>query len=191
MLAACSNATEDSPEAQSSLSTSEFALSCDMLAMNSDALMARFGAANFSDQTLDGPEGEQYTATVLYPNDPSRRAEIIWEDDARSAVAVFSISGEHGDWVGPHGVRLGASLAQVEQANGASFMLYGFDWDYGGWTTQWNGGAFEGPDCLTRMRFRNRASAAGGSTEFASDSADMRAADAVVDEFNIRVASSD
>ena len=188
-LAACTQ--ESATPAAESQHAAALVLSCDMLDLDRAALSARFGAENFTDQILDGPEGEQYTATILFPNDPARRAEIQWADEARASVAFFSVSGETSDWTGPHGVRLGASLAEIEQANGKPFNLYGFGWDYGGWSTHWNDGAFAGPDCLTRMRFQARGEGAQGDSEFSSESAEMRAADAYVREFLIRAAAAE
>lgn len=183
-LAACSQ-VNDAPPAPS------LVLSCDMLDMDAAALAARFGAENLVELTLNGAEGEQYTATILFPDNPARRAEIQWAEESGDKVAFFGVSGETSDWTGPHGVQLGASLADIEQANGKPFNLYGFGWDYGGWSTQWNGGAFAGPDCLTRMRFQSRTERASGDSEFASNSADMRAADAHVREFHVRAAAAE
>ena len=36
-----------------------------------------FGAANVVDMNVDGPEGTTNSATVLFPNDPARRVEVL------------------------------------------------------------------------------------------------------------------
>jgi hypothetical protein len=67
----------------------------------------------------------------------------------------------------------------VEQLNGRPFKLWGFGWDYGGWISDWNGGAFQPADgCMTRVRFEPGAENvnAQGDGEFQSDSDAMRAA---------------
>ncbi len=30
---------------------------------------------------VDGPEGSKIKATVLFPNDPKRRLEVVWNND--------------------------------------------------------------------------------------------------------------
>src|SRR5689334_10319208 len=46
------------------------------------ALVARFGADNVRDEDVGGAEGDTVSATVLYPDDPKRRLEVTWWDEA-------------------------------------------------------------------------------------------------------------
>jgi hypothetical protein len=177
-LAACNPTTteEATPAAPEALD-----LRCAAFAGASQAaLQAAYGADNIVEQTLPGPEGESYTASVLYPNDPARRLEIVWADDATKVrPASVTVAGEHSIWTGPNGLSLGDELARVEQLNGRPFKLWGFGWDYGGWISDWNGGAFQPADgCMTRVRFEPGAENvnAQGDGEFQSDSDAMRAA---------------
>ena len=93
-------------------------------------------------------------------------------------------------------LRAGRHLGRrQEQANGKPFTLYGFDWDYGGSTESWNGGAlanlpggcafapiFE-PDYTTSDEIQNAVS---GDTQFASDSQAMRAAKVRIRSLHLR-----
>jgi hypothetical protein len=183
-LLACdrSNAPPPAADAPLLLTCSAFA------AMSADALTAAHGAENIGEETLPGPEGEQYTATILYPDDPLRRLEIVWRDDAHAAPASIMVSGEASAWAGPHALSLGQPLADVETINGAPFRLFGFEWDYGGWVSDWNGGALAPLDgCMTRVRFSATAAnaSATGDSEFASDSAEVRTAAPVVSKFSL------
>ena len=123
---------------------------------------------------------------MLYANDPNRRLEIVWEDQARLRPANVTVSGESSVWTGPNGLSLGDDLARVEQLNGRPFKLWGFGWDYGGWVSEWNGGAFApAAGCMTRVRFEATAenNNAQGDAEFQSDSAEIRASNPKVVTF--------
>ncbi|MBS0386181.1 MAG: hypothetical protein JSS00_12620, partial [Proteobacteria bacterium] len=68
------------------------------------------------------------------------------------------------------------SMADVERANGGAFVLYGFEWDYGGTVTDWRGGAFAPQDnCHVRVGFQpgGDAGRASGDSAFRSDSTEM------------------
>ncbi|MBX3510435.1 MAG: hypothetical protein KF700_04485 [Hyphomonadaceae bacterium] len=154
------------------------------------SLAGEYGAANIALETLQGPEGETYVASVLYPADPARRLEIVWRDAARSTPATVMVRGESA-WVGDNGLRVGDSLERVQELNGAVFSLWGFQWDYGGWVSEWNGGQFAPHDgCMTRVRFEARAQnpRALGDREFSSEDATMRGADPVVAAFGLAFA---
>jgi hypothetical protein len=66
--------------------------------------------------------------------------EVVWfdEKDLRHPRRI-DLAGS--GWTGPGGLRIGAPLEVVERANGKPFILYGFEWDYGGTVESWNGGA--------------------------------------------------
>jgi hypothetical protein len=170
-------------------------LTCEAFAEATGAsLAAAYGAANVVEQTLPGVEGESYAATVIYPNDPARRVEIVWTDPAarRGAASVIA-AGANSLWVGPHQLSIGDALADVERANGRPFQLWGFGWDYGGWVSDWQGGAFAPVNgCTVRARFTPRAGAnsAFSDSAFMSDDAAVRAANASVSEFGLMFQSS-
>ncbi|MGD9980489.1 MAG: hypothetical protein AB7H66_10365 [Hyphomonadaceae bacterium] len=170
------------PAMPEALDPTRLELSCAAFADLTPATLAeRFGAENITTETLLGPEGTSYEATIVYPNDLTRRAEIIWTT-AGSAIDSILVSTPETQWRGPGGVTVGTSLADVERANGRPFSLYGFDWDYGGWVSNWRGGALDG-DCRVRVRFdpgENAPMNVSGDSEFSSDSAEMRAANATV-----------
>lgn len=175
-LAACG------PVATTVTSTPTMELTCAAFANATAAsLTQRVGAANIADQTLDGPEGMQYQATVLYPNDPIRRLEVQWADlQNRAQPAALTVTGDRSQWIGPQGLALGDDLASVEQKNGKPFAIYGFEWDYGGTVADWKGGAFApAHGCLTQVVFNATApnnQSALGDHQFQSDSAEVRAA---------------
>jgi hypothetical protein len=134
-------------------------LSCSgPFARDSDAarLAAVFGAANLRDEEIAGAEGEVIKATVIYPDDPTRRIEIAWSDEAnRRHPATIRVHEDGSQWrIGSVG--MGSTLDEVAAANGAHILLSGFGWDYGGLVTEWNEGALPklaGPACRIEMDF--------------------------------------
>lgn len=88
---------------------------------------------------IPGAEGITQKGVVLYGNDPRRRVEVFFYDDALTEVSTVLIRGDS-QWSGPKGLHLDSSLAEVETANEKPFKLGGFDWDYGGYVSDFNRG---------------------------------------------------
>ncbi|MGE0595618.1 MAG: hypothetical protein AB7G40_16985 [Hyphomonadaceae bacterium] len=163
-----------------------FDLACDVFESATVATLGeQFGLSNVVEQTLPGAEGESYQATVLFPDDPRRRLEVIWADPAQTQAAQVITSGDSGDWRGPNGVALGQTIVEIEGANGRPFELFGFGWDYGGTVGDWMGGDL-GPrgDCAVRVRFAAGGADASvqGDRPFMSDAPAIRAAEPHVRE---------
>lgn len=104
-------------------------------------LVERFGASNVVDDSVQYADAPAVMGTVLYPKDSTRRLEIIWVDPKTQVrpERVF-LRGESGRWAVDPGIRLGMRLTDLERVNGKPFTLTGFDWDFGGTITNWNGG---------------------------------------------------
>lgn len=166
-------------------------LTCEAFAgVSAASLAATYGAANVVEQTLPGVEGESYIATIVYPNDPTRRLEIIWRDVAAKTAPTSVIANTPGSlWTGPHDLSIGDALDNTERANGEPFQLWGFGWDYGGWVSDWSGGAFApASGCNLRVRFEPRNTSntsATGDAAFMSNDPAVRAADAAVSEIGL------
>jgi hypothetical protein len=106
-----------------------------------DGLVRTFGAGNVRfEEALEGPEAEPFAASIVFPDDPARRLEVIWlEAETRSGIANVTI-GEGSAWTFDERLKVGQSLVEVEVANGRAFDLNGFGWDYGGAVVDWKGG---------------------------------------------------
>ncbi|MEW6255434.1 MAG: hypothetical protein AB1592_05705 [Pseudomonadota bacterium] len=121
-------------------------------------LAAVFGAANVRHGDVTVAEGATEPGTILFPDDSARRLEILWHDaEARKRPSLVR-AGEGSVWRAPvpRGVlSIGLPIAEVEAINGRPFTLYGFEWDYGGYVSDWKGGALgmarEG--CVIGARF--------------------------------------
>lgn len=149
-------------------------------------LVAAFGIENVRDEEIDIGEGETVEGTVIYPDDASRRVEVVWKDEKRKIRVTSVRVTDPSDWV-VQGLTTGLDLLTVETLNGRPFSLYGFEWDYAGTIASWNGGAFDlGGPCRILARF----SPPGGGTNgdlageevFGSDDPRMRGVDPVIYE---------
>jgi hypothetical protein len=82
-------------------------------------------------------------SSVIYPKDPKRRLEIWWENQTnRTGIYLILINGQS-TWVAPGGMKLGATLADLEKLNRKPFKLKGFDKDNNATVSDWEGGALE------------------------------------------------
>ncbi len=155
------------------------------------ALETAFNAKNVSFTEVEGgPEGSKLMASVLFPNDPKRRLEVLWQnEDERTDTYRIVITGQS-TWSGPKGLRLGLPLAAVEKINGKPFKLQGFDQSNSSVAIDWQDGALASlpGGCNVGVFFAAdpkapqsaRAEAAG--EEFASSDAAIRALKPTVTE---------
>ncbi len=113
-----------------------------------------FGPDNVTFTDVDGPENSKIPASVLFPRDPARRLEMLWNNtSSRSGTQVIVINGKSA-WAAPRGVKLGAQLAAVEKLNGKPFKLTAFGAD-GSTAADWQEGQLlklQG-GCKIGMRF--------------------------------------
>jgi hypothetical protein len=157
-------------------------------------LAETFEAKNIAYTEVEGPGGSKLMATVIYPKDPKRRLEVLWNNDAsRSDLSVISINGQS-TWVAPKGVKLGMPVAALEKLNGKPFKLAGFDWDDGGSVRDWMGGALAtlpggcgvgmklAPDPKTPGDARGRVS---GDKDFLSSDPLIRATKPTIEEITL------
>jgi hypothetical protein len=93
-----------------------------------------FGESNLKDAEIAIGEGFKEAGTIVFPNDPKRRLEIVWRNGRGELVAYVRGSSA---WSSLSGIRLGTDLRSVEQLNRGPFRLAGFGFDYGGTVTEW------------------------------------------------------
>ena len=133
---------------------------------------------------MDGPEGSKIPGSILFPNDPKRRLEVLWTNEAgRSGTSVIAINGKS-QWSAPKGMKLGLPLAALEKANGKPFKLSGFGADGTAGVAGWEGGALGSlpGGCKVGMRLAadskappEARSAVAGDKEVLSSDAGVRA----------------
>ena len=155
------------------------------------AILTRFGReARRGDVT--GADGRLARGVILYPDDPSRRLEIAFWDDAQTVVSSVTADARAKAWTGPLGLHAGSTLAEVIAVNGHNFSLSGFDWLYGGYITSlWNGRLLKlDGGCAVQIRFDLPANAKPskaivGEHDLNSTLADVKAAGPRIDRLSI------
>jgi len=129
-------------------------------------LAIKYDSRNIVFGEVDGPDGSKIKATILFPNDPRRRLEVIWNNDsARTDLSLVVINGQS-QWSAPKGVKLGAQLAALEKINGRPFKLGGFAADGTASVTGWEGGQLASlpGGCRIGVKLAADAKAAAGLT---------------------------
>ncbi|MFZ5638904.1 MAG: hypothetical protein ACOY82_20220 [Pseudomonadota bacterium] len=152
---------------------------------------ARLGDANVREQELAGAEGETIAGWVLYPDDPTRTAEVFL-DDANTHPALLRIGASESLWRRADGIRMGLTSVELQTMNGGPFAFYGFDWDYGGTITDFRGGRLDRKGALRGGLTLCPPQTAGedypsGEGTFSSDDPRMIAKPAVVCEFTVPI----
>lgn len=157
-------------------------------------LALKYDSRNIAFTDVDGPDGSKIKATVLYPHDPRRRLEVVWNNEAsRSDTQVIAINGRS-QWTAPKGLKLGMPLAALEKANGKPFKLSGFGADGSASVAGWEGGALSSLPGGCKVGIRLVAdsktpaaarSAISGDKELRSNDAALRTAKPTVGEILI------
>ncbi|MDN5004930.1 hypothetical protein ACFQZO_29180 [Bradyrhizobium sp. GCM10027634] len=132
-------------------------------------------------QELPGAEGETYKGLVLFPKAMDRRIEIGFADDkaGRASGLILRDTAKTSRW-SVSGITIGSSLADLQKANGKPFLVADFEWDYGGFVTDWKGGTLGHPlqgGCTVTIRFDRKSAAPksllGDGVKVASDNATL------------------
>jgi hypothetical protein len=105
-------------------------------------LQSRHGAANAVAAKVPGAEGAEFDGWVLFPGDPMRRA-YVYVDEGVTTPSMVSVFDRESLWRRTDGIRMGLALDELARRNGKPVRFMGFDWDYGGGITNWNGGTFD------------------------------------------------
>jgi hypothetical protein len=157
------------------------------------SLVKTFGKRNVAFLEVGTGEGETAKASVIFPREKARRIEILWRNEKLRRDPAEMRLGVDAQWRTAQGIRRGTTLAEVEALNGRPFKLYGFGFDYGGTTLDWNGGslATQAGGCTLTLRFMMREGADnagiyGEERSFMSDDPAMRKAAPVVDAMGFR-----
>jgi len=103
-------------------------------------LQALYGRENVVPAEIDVGEGRTEPGTVLFPDDPRKKAEIFWIGPDRTRIRALRITGENTLWKTSRGITTGTSLKELRRLNRRRLTLVGFGWDYGGTIVDCNGG---------------------------------------------------
>jgi len=117
-------------------------------------LAAEFGARNVVFKEVDGQEGTKDKATVLFDDDPTRRAVVYWRNlNTKTNPSRIDVNAPS-TWSGPGGIRNGLPIKEVEKLNGGAFKLNGFGWEGSGFVSSFKGALAAPPGgCTLTARF--------------------------------------
>ena len=130
-----------SPRRRSPPRTWSRAAACSQRTSTHLKLAIKYDSRNIAFGDVDGPDGSKIKASILFPNDPRRRLEVLWNNEAsRSDTSIIAINGKS-QWTAPKGLKLGLPLAALEKVNGRPFKVGGFGADGSASVLGWEGGA--------------------------------------------------
>jgi hypothetical protein len=154
-------------------------------------LAQAYGVHNVEFTEVSGDDGSTLMASVLFPTDPKRRLEVLWDDDnERSGTRMVVIDGQS-TWTAYKGIHLGLPLAALEKVNGKPFKLMGFEKGGMAIVSDWNGGALGllSDGCKVGVQLKpdpktaaDTLEAAASSKEFASNDPAIKAAKPTIGE---------
>lgn len=123
-----------------------------------------YGVANVLDTSIYIGEGQSMEGLLLFPNTENELAIITIPDDR----TIFRVQQPNTAWKTPEGITIGTTLQELVEMNGKPINFYGFDWDYGGTVSNWNGGKLDSQNLLVRLRAEGTYQDLLGDQEFES-----------------------
>ena len=163
-----------------------------------------FGKANVRIEDIPGAEGSTSRGVVLHPEDATRRAYVYFQDETTlRGLHMVRIVDAGSTWTIAPGLRIGMPLVEVLRVNAKPIAFLGFDWDYGGHVSDWNGGALaprEGEMTRRTVRLALPQAARGdtptrdlpiGDGEFRSDDPRLAGMEIVVGEMGVSFPGED
>jgi hypothetical protein len=154
-------------------------------------LAQSYGVHNVDFTEVSGDDGSTLMASVLFPTDPKRRLEVLWDDDVERSGTRMIVIGGQSTWTAQKGLHLGLPLAALEKLNGKPFKLMGFEKGGMAIVSDWNGGGLGllTDGCKVGVQFKpdpkaseSTLGAASSDKEFASTDPAIRAAKPIIGE---------
>ncbi len=107
-------------------------------------LAAWYGEDQLRDTSLFNGTEIPLPGTVLFPNSRDR-LEIIWPDNENIADMIVTVCHPGSRWYDQRtGIKVGATLKEVLEANKEPLHILNFDWEFGGGIADFFGGELSG-----------------------------------------------
>ncbi len=104
------------------------------------AIIKAYGKENVKREEISMGEGEVAIATVVFPK-TDNEIFISWQlDQPFQVISEILIENEKSPWGTSQGVSIGTTLEELVKINGKDFKFAGFEWDYSGYTNDWQEG---------------------------------------------------
>ncbi len=117
-------------------------------------IIEAYGKGQVKRDSLHVGEGFYIQSTVVFPNTPNE-LRIAWEEGKTFEKMTRIIVKKPGSqWHTPEGLTIGSSLQKVIDFNGTHFNFWGFEWDYAGSVSSWEGGNFDGKGLGVRLAYK-------------------------------------
>ena len=100
-----------------------------------------YGKDNVTRGEIGLGEGESTMATIVFPLTENELLVKWIEGEAYKKIESISIMNVGAKWKTTQGISIGTTLEQLLSINKKSFKFAGFEWDYAGGVTSWNGGS--------------------------------------------------
>ena len=106
-------------------------------------IIKAYGKENVNRQQISLGEGEITNATVLFPK-TDNQLFITWQlDKPFQVISEILIEQENAAWMTSQGIGIGTTLEELIKINKKDFQFAGFEWDYSGYTNDWQGGQID------------------------------------------------
>ncbi len=112
-----------------------------------------YGKNQVKRDSLSIGEGFYIQSTVVFPDTPNE-LRIAWEEGKTfEKIARIIVRQNKAQWHTPEGLMIGTPLQKVIDLNDTHFNFWGFDWDYAGSVSSWEGGNFDGKGLGVRFNY--------------------------------------
>jgi hypothetical protein len=111
-----------------------------------------FGSQNVIETNVPLGEGQTAKGYQINPDSPSIEMMVTFNEDNTKLSAL--ITSPESKWTVLNKFSNGTKLQDLEALNGKPFKLYGFEWDYGGTVSSFEGGKLEQYSNNLTIRFK-------------------------------------
>lgn len=121
---------------------------------NEEELKMAFTSNNISRGIGYMPEGMgTYMVTKIFA-DTENEVTVVWDDTTNaSGISWIETSAEGGQWRTKLGIKVGTTMEEAAEINGAPLTFSGFEWDYQGAVYNTNGGKIKKHTIMFDMTF--------------------------------------
>lgn len=122
-----------------------------------DELVEIYGRENVRADSVALGKGFFVNSYTIFPETTSEINLVYPNEQMRVNDSQVTIDLGSTDWKSAqNSVGIGTTLEELQNANGHNFTFMGFDWDYGGVVTDWQGGALTDHRLRLGYDFANR-----------------------------------
>ena len=160
ILFACNNSSKEKKSATNEQSNNEWLAIPNKSVgkitpnMTEADIIETYGKAQVNRDSLHVGEGFYIQSTVVFANTPNE-LRVAWEEGKTfEKITRIIVKKPTSQWHTPEGLSIGSPLQKVIDLNGTHFNFWGFEWDYAGSVSSWEGGNFDGKGLGVRLAYQ-------------------------------------